>query len=135
MVAGNEYYLLFRPVSGSNATLPTNLGQANFSLRDTQVHFVQKDGTALLGSGQEGWLKVNFGTRQFDTGMTLSHNQATVSTQLNASGSIDSQGKFIHNAAGTKLAGALTLDGQEAGYTFVRDIATGKYVGITRWVR
>jgi hypothetical protein len=136
MVAGNDYYLLFRPVGDPRATLPTSPGQVAFSLRDSQVHFVQKDGVALPGSSRDGWLNVDFRTRQFDTGMTLSQNQAPASsTQLSAAGSIDSTGRFVQNATGTKLAGALTLDGKEAGYTFVRDIATGKYVGIARWVR
>jgi len=134
MVAGNDYYLLFRPVGDAKATLPTNLGRVDFSLRDTQVHFVQKDGSTSLGSGRNGWLRVDFGARQFETGMNLSYNQAG-STQLAAAGAIDRKGQFRYNTADTKLAGALTLDGQEAGYTFVRDIATGKFVGITRWVR
>lgn len=133
-VAANDYYLLFRNTAESAGTLPTNLGRVDFSLRDAQVHFLQNGGNASLGSSRNGWLKVDFGARQFQTGMTLSH-QLAGNTQLAAAGSIDRRGKFAYNAADTRLAGALTIDGKEAGYTFVRDVANGSFVGITRWVR
>lgn len=134
MVAGNDYYQLFRPVADSAGVLPTNLGRVDFALRDAQVHFLGNGGTASLGAGRNGWLNVDFGARKFETGMTLSHELGG-STQLAASGAIDRRGKFTSNTADTKLAGALTLDGQEAGYTFTREVANGKFVGITRWVR
>jgi hypothetical protein len=68
--------------------------------------------------------------------MALSHHPRPAATQLAAAGAIDRKGQVpLQQRTDTKLAGALTLDGQEAGYTFVRDIATGKFVGITRWVR
>lgn len=133
-VAGNDYYVLFRSAADANGVLPTNLGRADFSLRDSQVHFVTSGGDASLGSARNGWLKVDFGVRQFETGMTLSHDLAG-STQLGATGTIDRRGKFSYNTADTQLAGALTINGREAGYTFVRDVATGRFVGITRWVR
>lgn len=135
MVTGNSYYMLFRPVSDSAATLPRDLGRVDFALRDSQVHFVPKQGSASLGSTRNGWLSVDFGARQFATGMTLSHSSAPT-TQLSASGSIDRTGTFLYNnKTDTRLSGGLTMDGKEAGYTFVRDVANGSYVGITRWVR
>lgn len=136
MISGNQYYMLFRPADQSGGTLPRNLGQADFVLRDAQVHFVPNEGAAAsLGGSRNGWLKVDFGTRRFDTGMTLTH-PTTAATQLTAAGTIDRTGQFqYNNKTDTRLSGGLTLDGQEAGYTFVRDIATGKFVGITRWVR
>jgi hypothetical protein len=135
MITGNEYYMLFRPASQSTGTLPRDLGRVDFALRDAQVHFVPTEGSASLGSSRNGWLKVDFGARQFDTGLTLSH-QAAGTTQLSATGTIDRTGKFLYNnKSDTRLSGALTLDGQEAGYTFVRDVANGSFVGITRWVR
>jgi hypothetical protein len=134
MVAGNDYYLLFRNTADASGTLPTNLGRVDFSLRDSQVHFLANGGDASLASSRNGWLKVDFGARSFETGMTLSHDLAG-STQLSAAGAIDRRGKFSYIAADTKLAGALTIDGQEAGYTFVRDVTNGKFVGIARWVR
>jgi hypothetical protein len=134
MVAGNGYYLLFRSAADSKGILPTDLGRVDFSLRDAQVHFVQDGGNASLGSTRNGWLKVDFGAKQFQTGMTLSHGLGGT-TQLNATGSIDRRGKFSATTTDTQLAGALTINGQEAGYTFIRDVANGSFVGITRWVR
>lgn len=134
MVAGNNYYLLFRDVADSTGVLPTNLGRVDFTLRDAQVHYLPTGGAASLGSARDGWLKVDFGTRQFETGMTLSHTQAG-NAQLSAAGSIDRRGIFNYLAPGTHVAGALTVDGKEAGYTFVRDVASGQFVGLARWVR
>jgi hypothetical protein len=65
----------------------------------------------------------------------MSH-QSGGTAQLAAAGSVERNGKFLYsNNAGTRLSGGITLDGQEAGYTFVRDVANGKFVGITRWVQ
>lgn len=134
MATGNEYYMLFRPASQSTGTLPRDLGRVDFALRDSQVHFVPNGGSGSLGSTRNGWLTVDFGARKFETGLTMSH-QAAGTTQLAAAGSIDRTGTFLYNnKTGTRLSGALTMDGQEAGYTFVRDVANGKFVGITRWV-
>jgi uncharacterized protein YhdP len=134
VVAGNDYYALFRSAADSGGMLPTNLGRVDFSLRDSQVHFVTTGGDASLGNTRNGWLKVDFGARQFETGMTLTHDLAG-SAQLSAAGAVDRRGRFSSTSADTQLAGALTINGQEAGYTFVRDVATGSFVGITRWVR
>lgn len=135
MVTGNEYYMLFRPTSQSSGTLPRDLGCVDFALRDSQVHFIPTGGTGSLGSTRNGWLKVDFGARKFETGLTMSH-QSGGTAQLAAAGSVERNGKFLYsNNAGTRLSGGITLDGQEAGYTFVRDVANGKFVGITRWVQ
>jgi hypothetical protein len=40
----------------------------------------------------------------------------------------------VRNADG-RVAGALTLDGKEAGYFFERAVPAGTFMGITRWGR
>jgi hypothetical protein len=133
-VGGNDYYVLFRDASQSSGILPTNLGRASFTLRDSQVNFIASNGETSVGSSRNGWFKVDFGSREFETGMTLSHGPSG-NTQMSASGSIDRRGKFISNTADTQVSGALTIDGQEAGYSFIRDVTSGRYIGITRWYR
>lgn len=129
---GNEYYGLWRPES----TLPSlisNLGQVNFTLRDAQVHLVRGN-VAELGRVDGAWLSVNFAARQFATTVNMSHPQVGAAT-LQASGGVQDNGVFVAVTPGNRVAGALTLDGKEAGYFFEQAVIGGAFTGITRWSR
>ncbi len=132
VTVGNDYYGLFRP-EPAFPSLVTNLGRVDFTLRDAQVHLLRGD-VASLGSVGGGWLTVDFGARQFATGITMSH-QDVGSASLQASGSIRDEGVFTVRNADGRVAGALTVDGKEAGYFFERPVNGGTFVGITRWFR
>lgn len=134
VTVGNEVYGLFRPESPL-AALVSNLGKVDFTLRDAQVHLV-RGGSASLGSVSGAFLSVDFSARQFATGLTLSHPLAGTAS-LQAAGSVRNDGIFgVSTADGRVVAGALTLDGKEAGYLFQQPVTTGgSFQGTTRWGR
>ncbi len=133
-VSGNiQLATLFRPVIASDATLPTNLGQANFALRDAEV-YLQRSGSYTAGRVTNAWLQVDFGARAFATELTAQHAE-TGAVTVAASGKIDKQGVFLTRTPDTYLGGAVTLDGQEAAYHFERKLPVGSLLGLTRWAR
>jgi len=132
VTVGNDTYGLFRP-EPAFPSLVTNLGRVDFTLRDAQVHLLRGN-VASPGSVGGGWLTVDFGARQFATGVAMSHPDAGAAS-LQASGGVRDDGIFAVRSADGKVAGALTVDGKEAGYLFERPVNGGTFVGITRWFR
>jgi hypothetical protein len=132
VTVGNQYYALFRPDSSLPA-LVSNLGRVDFTLRDAQVHFM-RGGVTELGSVNNAWLSVDFATRQFATGIVMSHPQVG-GASLDVAGKVREDGMFAVKNADGRVAGALTLDGKEAGYFFERRVPAGTFFGITRWAR
>jgi len=132
VTVGNDAYALFRP-EPPYPVLANNLGRVDFTLRDAQVHLVRGDVTSL-GSVGNAWLSVDFGARQFATGISMSH--ADVGTNsLQAAGGIRDDGIFAVRTTDGRVAGALTVDGKEAGYFFEKGVPGGTFFGITRWLR
>jgi hypothetical protein len=132
VTVGNDYYALFRPQS-SLSSLVTNLGRVDFSLRDAQVHLL-RGSTLELGQVTGGSLSVDFTSRQFATGLSLSHPEVGP-TNLQASGAVREDGMFVGRNPDGRVAGALTLDGKEAGYFFEKFVPGGMFMGVTRWGR
>ena len=132
---GNNYVALFRP-EPAIPLLVSTFGKVDFTLRDAQVHFVQGD-IASLGRVDSAWLSVDFPASKFATGISMSY-PSVGSASLQAAGSVRDDGIFAVNTADGRVAGALSLDGKEAGYFFEQPVATGAggtFMGITRWVR
>jgi hypothetical protein len=129
---GNDYYGLFRP-EPSVLQLVSHMGRADFALRDAQVHLL-RGGVAELGRVDSGWLSIDFSTRQFATGLSMSHPQAGAAS-LEASGPLHFSGMFVSRQPNTWVAGAITNDAKEAGYFFERQVPAGLFMGITRWAR
>ena len=132
VTVGNDYYGLFRPQS-SLSGLVTNLGKVDFSLRDAQVHLL-RGSSVELGQVTGGSLSVDFASRQFATGLSLTHPEVGP-TNLQASGAVREDGMFVGRNPDGRVAGALTLDGKEAGYFFEKFVPGGMFMGITRWGR
>jgi len=129
---GNAYYVLFRPES-QLTTLVSNLGRVDFRLRDAQANLL-RNGVPEIASVTGGWLSVDFNTRLFGTGVSMSHSQAGAAS-LEASGKVRDDGVFAVVTPDGRVAGALTLDGKEAGYFFEKTVPLGTFIGVTRWGR
>jgi len=130
---GNDYWGLYRPVSEVKL-LPTDLGRAEFTLRDAEVFLVGKSSSSA-GSVKDGWLGVDFATRQFATRLDVHHDNIG-DRQLAVQGDVRKDGLFVAQQGDLRVAGALTMDGQEAGYAFTQNLGTlGVLTGITRWYR
>lgn len=110
---------------------PVRQGPVQFDLHVGQAYFQQggKQAPAVLTNPA---LAINFDSATFTTSLTLAQAQAgTVNMQ--AAGKINDEGLFLAIAPGQRVAGALSADGQEAGYLFSKDAANGVFKGITLW--
>ena len=133
VTVGNDFYGLFR-TEPPFPVLVSNLGKVDFTLRDAQVHLV-RGGVAELGRVDGAWLSVDFAARQFATSVAMSHPQAGAAS-LQLGGNVRDDGIFaVRTADGRVVAGALTVDGKEAGYLFQQPVTGGSFMGITRWGR
>jgi hypothetical protein len=132
ITVGNDYYGLFRPASDLTS-LVSNLGRVDFSLRDAQVHLF-RGSSVEAGQVLGGSLAIDFASRQFATGLSLNHPD-TGPTNLQASGAVGENGIFLNQNGNGRVAGAVTLDGKEAGYFFERAVPGGLFMGVTRWGR
>lgn len=133
ITVANMTYGLFRPEAVYPAVMPTTLGKVDFTLRDSEVQYIQgtrAEAAQILG----GTLNIDFNGAQFSTALTMGHAQAG-SVGLRASGSIRDDGVFAVSNSDGRVSGAVTLDGREAGYMFDRPTQNGTFTGITRWMR
>ena len=128
----NGYYVLFRPDSQLKS-LVSNLGRVDFQLRDAQANLL-RNGVPEIATVTGGWLSVDFSSRAFGTGVSMSHPQAGA-TSIEAAGKVRDDGIFAVRTPGGSVAGALTLDGKEAGYFFEKTVPLGTFIGVTRWGR
>lgn len=77
-------------------------------------------------------LRIDFARRTFATGLELS-SASGGSTVLRAGGKISSTGTFAVGDAEQRVAGAIAVDGKEAGYLFERSAGGGVFKGRTLW--
>lgn len=112
---------------------PSLKGEASFTLNNAEAMLVQPTGTtAAQVSGAS--LSVNFDRSTFAAGVNLSH-QATGAVSLNVTGKVNEEGVFVGTNATERVAGALSLDGNKAGYLFSKDVSAGTLKGVTLWTR
>lgn len=133
VTVGDAYFALFRAPSDI-PVLSTQLGQGSFALSSGQVSLLQNDGGISAGRIEGGWLKIDFVQRNFATGLNLSHAQ-TGSVLLQSVGKVRDDGIFAVTEGGTQVAGAVTMDGSQAGYLFNKVVPQGTLSGVTLWKR
>ncbi len=133
ITVGTPYVGLFRSAGGS-PVLSTQLGQGTFKLFSGEVSLLSAAGGSSPGSVDGGWLKIDFAQRHFSTALSLSH-PATGRVGLESAGAVRDDGVFVAREAGGRVAGAVSLDGKEAGYLFDKLTAQGLLTGTTLWTR
>lgn len=85
-------------------------------------------------------LTIDFTRRTFATGLDLK-SESGIKGELRVAGGIRSDGLFVVREGGSdlpaeqKVAGAISLDGREAGYLFERSASGGWFRGRTLWGR
>lgn len=136
ITVGNSYAGLFR-APNTLLELQPQAGVFNFTLQNSHVVFIEngeqwQDATA--GKLDKAKLQIDFARRQFNTQLKISHQQ-TGSVDLNVTGSVSNDGLFRGNDVNGKVAGALTLDGKNAGLQFQKNLENGRLQGITEWQR
>ena len=135
-VIGNLFITLYRDETAQPVFQPIG-GAASFTLDNASATFTQPvafskpvENVAISGAA----LNIDFARAMFSTRMDLS-SPSLGRTEFSANGNVSSQGVFIGQQAGQNLAGALSMDGREAGYQFSKALPTGDLSGITLWGR
>lgn len=129
-VSGNFEYFLFRP-ENEEVQVQKGLGEIGFSLSSAQAYF--KDGEEVSPVAvSRGSLVIGFNDNLFETSLDLYHLQLGAS-QFNSSGKIYDGGYFHSWGPTSRTIGAVSLDGQEAGYFFDFLNWHGIVQGITLW--
>lgn len=136
ITVGDERVGLFRADDSANPerVLPATLdGSVAFRLSRGHATFESASGVeaATIGGGS---LVLDFGRRTFATALGLSSSTGGAA-ELRAAGDVRADGTFAVRGTDHRVAGAVTLDGREAGYLFERSVAGGLFRGTTLWGR
>ena len=129
-VGSNFEYYLFRPESGEKQ-IAKGLGTIGFTLNSAQAFYSDEtDIFAVAVSG--GGLTIDFQESLFSTSLNLSHFSFG-DLNFQASGRLYDGGYFHSRNDSQRIAGAVSLDGQEAGYFFNLLHSQGTINGLTLW--
>ncbi|TRW92023.1 FecR family protein [Candidatus Methylobacter oryzae] len=134
MTVNNGVFALFRTPSAL-AEVEPRAGMYDFKLAQGQVHFVDnRDQESSLAKLDAATLQVDFGQRQFNTHLEMSHSLGG-SAVLDGAGKIENNGVFNSGNVinGSGVAGAISTDGAYAGMVFQKKVEMGTFVGITDW--
>lgn len=130
ITVGNNEYALFRTDTG-NQRVDAGITEVNFALNSAQASFTSALGTEAMDV-TDGTLGINFTTNQFSTSLDLT-SSATGDVSFSTSGRVYDGGFFNSRSDTHRLGGAVSLDGEEAGYFFNQQLNDGNISGITLW--
>lgn len=122
---------LFRS-GGPDQTLTTpESGRVDLRLNRAFASF-EINGRTDAASVEGGTLSLDFGQKTFATALAMS-SASTGRVELRTSGQVQENGIFTSRDADQRVAGAISLDGKEAGYLFERISGGGVFRGRTLW--
>ena len=130
---------LFRTNQATPGELfPSSLqGTVEFSLTRATAVFESGVQTEAASIGRSN-LTIDFTRRTFATGLDL-NSASGIKGELRVAGDVRSDGLFVVREGGLdqradqRVAGAISLDGREAGYLFERSAGGGWFRGRTLW--
>lgn len=128
-VPGGGYYL-FRDGNGGER-IDQGLGPVSFDLVSAQAFYHSDSGVAAMAVNG-GSLDINFNNSQFATSLQMNHS-LTGDVSFEASGRLYDGGYFHTRSETERMAGAVSLDGKEAGYFFEKQLENGGIQGLTLW--
>lgn len=131
---GNGAYGLYRTASDPNALLQTSEASANFRLAAGSGQFFMEGRAPESVSVNGGSLNVDFSRATFATQLNVSNPTIGANT-VQADGTISPTGVMLGQSGNAYVAGALSLNGKEAGYFFEKALPAGNLSGITLWGR
>lgn len=130
VAVGNDDHILFR--NEDNGTrVDRGLGVVSFELNSAQAFYSSESGVVAMQVGG-GSLDIDFNRSEFATALDLSHS-LTGNIGFSANGTISEGGYFNSSDASQRIAGAVSTDGEEAGYFFERQLLDGGIQGLTLW--
>lgn len=123
-------YGLYRTQNGSEQ-VAKDLGVVSFALDSAQAFYHSSTGVVAM-QVNSGNLNIDFNQNNFSTQLGLNH-AATGVVNLAFAGRIYDDGSFHNYTDVQKMAGAVSLDGAEAGYFFEKQLGDGSVKGLTLW--
>lgn len=136
ITVADESFGLFRANSPSNRNqlLPDSMA-AKFEFRLSRASATYEiGGRTEAASVDGGTLSLDFLSRSFATALAMSSATAG-KAELRMAGDVRPDGIFAIKDLDQRIAGAVTLDGKEAGYLFERSVGGGLFRGKTLWGR
>lgn len=135
---GNGAFSLYRDVS---ATAPVVLAStdasASFRLAGSSAQLIVPVGRSTVSEAVQvnnGTLNVDFANATYATQLNVSSARIGADSVV-SNGLIKPNGVMLGQGGNAYTAGALSLDGKEAGYFFEKTLAAGGLTGITLWGR
>lgn len=130
IAVGNLDYGLFRE-EGDTKRVNAGLTVVGFDLSSAQAFYNSESGIVAM-EVNGGSLNIDFLDNQFATELNLNHD-ITGAIDFIASGRLFDGGYFHARDDLQRIAGAVSLDGLEAGYFFERQLEVGNISGLTLW--
>ena len=135
---GNGAYSLFRnsPATGP-AILTSSDTSANFRLAGAAAQFVRTEqGIDFVEAVQVGGgtLNVDFAKSTYATQLNVSSSRIGADV-VTSNGIVKPNGVLQTQGGNAFTSGAISLDGKEAGYFFLKSLPLGHLSGITQWGR
>jgi len=130
VTVGNNDYVLFRDGDGKTR-VQQGLGPVSFALHSAQAFYHSATGVVAM-TVKGGTLDINFNTSSFATELNMSHS-LTGDVSFIANGFIYEGGYFYTRSETERMAGAVSLNGAEAGYYFEKQLEAGGIQGLTLW--
>lgn len=124
-------YALWR-ANPSGRLDPELRGQMQFALAAGEAVFEQTGGPTSPAQLLRPTLAVDFDRASFAASASLSHQKTGV-VDMSVAGKVNDEGLFTGSASGQRVAGALSRNGQEAGYLFTLNHQLGNFRGVTLW--
>ena len=136
VTVGDGYYFLFRS-QGSPNLLPSLNRQVDFKLNASSAIYRQPSNELVAANVNSGAFSIDFAQRTYATQLQVSA-EGIPQQNIQFSGKIDPvSGIFLGSTPNGQgnLGGALTLNGNQAGYFFRSPVGNGSLSGATLWGR
>ena len=136
VTVGDGYYFLFRSPGSPNLLSSLNR-QVDFKLNASSALYRQPSNEIIAANVNSGALSIDFAQRTYATQLQVSA-EGIAQQNIQFNGKIDPvSGIFLGTGANgqASLGGALTLNGNQAGYLFRSPVGNGTLSGATLWGR
>lgn len=136
VMVGDGYFFLFRTPETVNL-LPSLKTKADFNLTASAASHRLSSGEVAAATVDSGRFSVDFAQRKYETQLQVSSSDIPKQV-IEFRGLIEPRtGIFLGSGsnADSNLAGALSLDGKQAGYSFRAPVGLGSLQGATLWGR
>lgn len=136
VTVGDGYYFLFRSQGAPNL-LPSLNRQVDFKLNASSAVYRQPSNEVVAANVNSGSFSIDFAQRTYATQLQVSA-EGIAQQNIQFNGKIDPvSGIFLGSTPNGQgnLGGALTLNGNQAGYFFRSPVGNGSLSGATLWGR